>query len=171
MAIDITTEAAATSYVASLRSPTAQEHRSIYSDRPSAVAPESTRSDGAQPRSVGLTSDPPSADDLPRGVRPEAAARAIVRVGLAARYDEFLDERNGLVAQGLEGTLSDSGRRRLEFLRWQLDRIEDALGGDSLDRLELMVQQHEALGERIEAFLAKLTAASATALTPRHKKK
>jgi hypothetical protein len=56
---------------------------------------------------------------------------------------------------------------RLAALEWQLDRIEDALVGDNLDDLELLIQQQEVLGARIERFVTEVRSFSPKAFDPR----
>src|SRR5437868_566106 len=49
---------------------------------------------------------------------------------------ELLAERKALLAKKLEQTLNREDSDRLEYVRWSLDRIEDARHGHALDQLE-----------------------------------
>lgn len=47
----------------------------------------------------------------------------------------LLDERQALLDKKFDGTITKSELNRLEYVRWSLDRIEDARYGENLDAL------------------------------------
>jgi hypothetical protein len=62
------------------------------------------------------------------------------------RLAELLEERNAIIDRKyVAGSISRDEELILTLLDWQLDRIDDAQRGHALDRLERVVQAHEAL--------------------------
>lgn len=57
--------------------------------------------------------------------------------------EEIQEERRGLVEKEFAEGLSSKESRRLVYLEWQLDRLDDALHGEELDRLEELIELHE----------------------------
>lgn len=87
------------------------------------------------------------------------AAKAAARAGreLASRIPE--DERNALIAEHQQlsqkvfrGGLSASEERRLRYVRWSLDRIEDAANGAHLDHLRELAAMQEGIAAKVERF-------------------
>jgi hypothetical protein len=58
-------------------------------------------------------------------------------------HKSLLDERQALLDKKLGGTITRREENRLAYVRWSLDRIEDAKYGQSLDVLEDWVQRYE----------------------------
>ncbi|MGA8908844.1 MAG: hypothetical protein WB524_14610 [Acidobacteriaceae bacterium] len=58
-------------------------------------------------------------------------------------HDQLLQERQVLLDKLFGGTLTRREALRLEYVRWSLDRIEDARYGITLDMLESNVSLHE----------------------------
>lgn len=58
-------------------------------------------------------------------------------------HDELLSERQVLLDKLFAGTLTRRESRRLEYVRWSLDRIEDARYGLMLDMAENEVSIYE----------------------------
>ncbi len=145
---------------------------------PGAPPPEDGRSTVAVVRAAttipsgdsfrGLTDELETAPTLGNAIE---MVRARIRASLGPEYDTFVAERNTLVHRHLDGVLSPREASRLSFLRWQLDRIEDAIEGDGLDRLESLVNQQELLAERIEEFENRLRTASPSVFTPRQSRR
>ncbi len=69
---------------------------------------------------------------------------------------ELLDERQKLLDKELDGTISRGEINRLQYVRWSLDRVDDAKYGLDLDRLESMVEQYERFQSDIEQFYDEL---------------
>jgi hypothetical protein len=74
----------------------------------------------------------------------------------ASELREFLRERKRLLTKKLEGNITQRESNRLEYVRWTLDRIEDARDGHVLEALESSVGQYEHLAEDLTTLLASL---------------
>lgn len=70
--------------------------------------------------------------------------------------EDLLAERKGLIAKKMNGTATQRELNRLEYVRWNLDRIEDAKHGLALDLLEAHVEQYESFSDRLERLIEKL---------------
>jgi len=57
--------------------------------------------------------------------------------------DNLLNERQRLLDKKFDGTITREDENRLEYVRWSLDRIQDAQTGPSLDALESAVTAYE----------------------------
>jgi hypothetical protein len=57
--------------------------------------------------------------------------------------NSLLRERQVLLDKKLSGTITRKEANRLEYVRWSLDRIEDAQYGQTLDELERSVAKYE----------------------------
>lgn len=62
-------------------------------------------------------------------------------------HDGFLRERQMLLDKTFEGNITRKELNRLEYVRWTLDRIEDARHGEALDILGMAVSRYEQFGE------------------------
>jgi hypothetical protein len=118
---------------------------------------------------VGLTQN--VADAAPPGVQSQVVVRAIVNATLTPRYDQLTLERNQLVHVQIERELTACERRRLTYLRWQLDQIEDAVGGAYLDSLDALVAKHEVTARQITALMERLTDSSKSVFKPRRSRR
>ena len=58
-------------------------------------------------------------------------------------HKDLLDERATLLKLKFTAPLTRRQQDRLEYVRWSLDRIEDAQHGHKLDRLEMVVAQYQ----------------------------
>jgi hypothetical protein len=58
-------------------------------------------------------------------------------------YQELLAERQALLDKKFSGKIERREELRLEYVRWSLDRVEDARHGEALERLESAVMQYE----------------------------
>jgi len=86
-------------------------------------------------------------------IEPEFGCRTCnVQILIAA----LADEHNALVRQKAAQDLSRSEQLRLNYVRWQLDRIDDALYGESLDLWENAVEQYEQFASDIGHLLDRL---------------
>lgn len=70
----------------------------------------------------------------------------------------FYEERARLVRQEAEGGLRPEQARRLRMVEWQLDRIEDADAGESLDRLARAVDIQERFTKDVALLVGALDA-------------
>jgi hypothetical protein len=93
-----------------------------------------------------------------------ATSREAGRINAAsispAEYQALLDERQSLLDKKFDGTMSKREENRLTYVRWSLDRIEDAKSGIMLDRLEEWVSRYEQfrdfVGHLDKQFMAHL---------------
>ena len=100
-------------------------------------------------------------------LRAEAAQQATRR---AARLNaskvsdqeiaDLLAERQKLLDKHFAGTLTKSERTRLEYVRWSLDRIDDAKHGAALDVLESHVTRFEELSDQLDTLREQLARAA-----------
>lgn len=70
--------------------------------------------------------------------------------------EKLIDEHARLVLRQFNQGVSKKEERRLVFVRWQLDRIEDAEHGEYLDFLEQVGTQQERLAKQINRLLGEL---------------
>ena len=69
---------------------------------------------------------------------------------------DLTEERNLLARKKFGDGLSNKEERRLAYVRWQLDRIDDAEDGEMLDYLDKVADEHEKFAKEISTFLNKL---------------
>jgi hypothetical protein len=112
-------------------------------------------------RALGLSDDSP-ADDLgaisfraPREIY-AATSRRAGRINASKISEEereqLLMERQSLLDKKFEGVITRQEENRLQYVRWSLDRIEDARYGFSIDKLEDVVARYENFLKEIRAL-------------------
>jgi len=69
-----------------------------------------------------------------------------------AEHDAFLRERQLLLQKVFDRSISRKEKARLEYVRWSLDRIEDARYGHSIDILESRVVEYERFAADLRKF-------------------
>jgi hypothetical protein len=104
---------------------------------------------------VSLDSERPAQSGLAEAAR--QAGRANASLVSQEEHQALLDERQQLLDLLFSETISTSQKRRLEFVRWNLDRIEDAQTGKYLDQLELLVNMREGFGRDIDRYVKHLS--------------
>ena len=76
-----------------------------------------------------------------------ATSRMAGRINAASvsqdELDKLLRERQTLLDKRFDGTITRQELNRLQYVRWSLDRIEDAKTGYVLDALENWVSRYE----------------------------
>lgn len=77
-------------------------------------------------------------------------------------HEELLRERQTLLDKKLNNTITKRELNRLEYVRWSLDRIEDAKHGYLLDALESAVVRYENFLAEIGRLQEQLLAATKT---------
>jgi hypothetical protein len=89
-----------------------------------------------------------------------ATARIAGRLNAAnvseTEHNSLLRERQALLDKKLGGTIARKEENRLEYIRWSLDRIEDAKHGHTLDMLEDRVRAYEQLLSDMQSLRAQL---------------
>jgi hypothetical protein len=88
------------------------------------------------------------------------AGRMVAAQASEAEQQAFLGERQELLNKLFAKTLTRREEIRLEYVRWSLDRIEDAKHGSDLDRIEDSIGRYESFLEELEQFKAALNRAS-----------
>lgn len=73
-----------------------------------------------------------------------------------SEIDKLMEERATLLDKKLSGEISKRELNRLEYVRWSLDRIDDAKYGFALDALQEAVQMYEHFGEKITSLTDEL---------------
>ncbi|WP_342726763.1 hypothetical protein AAFG07_07915 [Bradyrhizobium sp. B097] len=72
-------------------------------------------------------------------------------------HDALLIERQVLLNKHFAGEITKKEHNRLEYVRWQLDRIEDALYGDAADFLEGAIERYERLSKDMKDLTSQLS--------------
>jgi hypothetical protein len=70
-------------------------------------------------------------------------------------HADLLRERQDLLDKMFDGSFTRSQRARLEYVRWSLDRIEDAKHGLHLDLLDNAVRAYERLSDDLTSLKAE----------------
>lgn len=89
------------------------------------------------------------------------AARIAGRINAASisedEHQDLLRERQALLDKMFgEGPFTRKERNRLEYVRWSLDRIDDAKNGYILDAIESSVTQYEHLLHELRDFKSQI---------------
>lgn len=71
-------------------------------------------------------------------------------------HKEWLSERQKLLDKKFDATITPRELNRLEYVRWSLDRIDDAKNGAALDAIEDKLSQYEQFLKDVEALYANL---------------
>lgn len=91
-----------------------------------------------------------------------AASKAAARINAASISDaelrELLRQRKRLLTKKLDGDITPRENNRLQYIRWTLDRIEDARDGYILEALESSVARYEQLAEDLTDLYSRLDA-------------
>jgi hypothetical protein len=93
-------------------------------------------------------------DTLPQFTR--LAGRLNASAASEEERQRLLGERQNLLDRHFAGTITRKEAVRLEYVRWSLDRIEDARHGGALDSLEKRIEQFEKLAEQLQAMTQEL---------------
>ena len=84
------------------------------------------------------------------------AARLNASTVSDAEHKQLLAERQQLIDKRLDGTITRKESIRLQYIRWSLDRIEDAKHGRGLDSLEARIEDIEKVAEHLEGLHRQL---------------
>jgi len=123
----------------------------------------SQRPDAPTTLATSVSFESPRFDAL-GGAQYAQTARIAGRINATSVSDEehraLLSERQTLLDKKLEGTISREQSNRLEYVRWSLDRIEDAKHGQALDLLEGHVARYEHFLAEVETLAFDLQRAA-----------
>ena len=72
----------------------------------------------------------------------------------------LLAERQQLLDKQLEGTITKKEAIRLDYVRWSLDRVEDAKHGAAIDQLESFIEQFEKVASHVNNLRGDLDKAA-----------
>jgi hypothetical protein len=75
-------------------------------------------------------------------------------------FESLLRERQNLLDKKFDGTMTRQDENRLEYVRWSLDRIQDAKSGPALDALEHVVGVYERFLSDMDNFANQLNEAA-----------
>jgi hypothetical protein len=122
---------------------------------------------GAAPTKVSVDTVAPNSTsnlrlpnfDYGDAVAARIAGRRNALKATEAEQDALLLERQLLLDKHFAGTISPKETNRLAYVRWQLDRIEDARYGDAVDFLESAVERYERLSKDMAELTEQLTKA------------
>jgi len=71
-------------------------------------------------------------------------------------YDELLSERQTLLDHFFNQSITRRQELRLQYVRWSLDRIEDAKYGSDLDVIEDVVRTYEKFAQEVNSLKLQL---------------
>lgn len=115
-----------------------------------------------------------SFESFPSGLGPEDIKkinRAFTK-GIPPEFEEnLIKERNELVRKKIKERLTKKEQIRLTFLKWQLDRIDDAKHGEHLDFLGRIVGAQEEFAKEIGMFLSQIGVGQSKERKPRKSQK
>jgi hypothetical protein len=113
---------------------------------------------GGSPAFAGAT---PAMDQLIGAVGAKRAGRLSASIIPHSEREELLRERQQLLDKKFGGSITRSEENRLAYVRWTLDRIEDALYGPILDQIESRLFEYERLKRDIVSFQDVLQSSAA----------
>ena len=115
--------------------------------------------DAESPISASDDIGPLSLNSVPRDLKAQMARRA-GRLNASSISNEeesrLLAERQRLLDKQFDKTITRAEAIRLEYVRWSLDRIEDAKHGPSLDALERRIARFEAFAAEVQDLKRQL---------------
>ncbi|WP_156392748.1 hypothetical protein [Rhizobium sp. Root482] len=86
----------------------------------------------------------------------KAAARLNATTATAKEEEDLLSERQRLLDRLFSGEITTEEKNRLDYVRWSLDRIEDARHGATLDALEIQADAYESFVVEVNKFYEQL---------------
>ena len=101
----------------------------------------------------------------------QQAAKRAARLNAAKatneERDQLLEERQKLLDKYFAGAITRDESVRLDYVRWSLDRIEDARDGAALDTLENHIAQFEKVAEQLDQVQKRFSNAANQPRSPR----
>jgi hypothetical protein len=77
-----------------------------------------------------------------------------------AEREALLAERASLLDKKFATTMTREESSRLDYVRWSLDRIDDAKHGEALDKLETKIGEIKKLSDELQGLFSKLEGAA-----------
>jgi hypothetical protein len=99
------------------------------------------------------------ADEISPNLDRKKINRELTLKELSPSEDRIQEERRNLVEKEFAEGISSRESRRLVYLEWQLDRLDDARQGEGLDRLEGLIELHEKTAVEINDAIESLNRA------------
>ncbi|PBB93201.1 hypothetical protein CK215_04285 [Mesorhizobium sp. WSM3864] len=119
-----------------------------------------SESGSLEPPPQGWVASALESPNLSRGSLFATSARLAARLNATiispTETQDLLRTRQALLDKLFEGTITRSEQNKLEYVRWSLDRIEDAQKGQSLDLLETQVEAFENVVSELKKFYDQL---------------
>ena len=103
----------------------------------------SRRSSGGSESVATLPLRAPSFDGYVYVATARRAARLNASSATQSEYTSLLTERSRLLDKLFSEKITRQEENRLAYVRWSLERIEDAWHGDALDELESAIEKYE----------------------------
>ena len=88
-------------------------------------------------------------------------SRALTRRMPDTERKRLYQEHAELVNRMFTSELSSDESKRLRYVRWKLDRIEDAQTGDTLDELQMIAEDRAHLARQLKSFIEQAKSAGA----------
>lgn len=134
------------------------------SDYANALINEPTRNTSIPKKSAASSNDNLISSFDGQSESAQQMHRLAARMNASAVSEEetksLLDERKTLLDKKFAGTMTRKEANRLTYVRWSLDRIEDAKSGAWIDKLEQRVAELHKLAEHLQELESKLERAS-----------
>lgn len=92
----------------------------------------------------------------------KAAGRLNASIITDEEENAWLKERAELLQKKLSGDFTRQDERRLTYVRWSLDRIEDAKYGQNLDELEAVADMYAGFLDQVQRIGDQFEAAAQT---------
>lgn len=84
------------------------------------------------------------------------AGRQVAAQTAPVERERLLAERRVLLDKKFDGTMTHKEQNKLTYVRWSLDRIDDAESGASLDQLEDLVSRYERVLSELDSLRVQL---------------
>jgi hypothetical protein len=124
-----------------------------------AVSESASQPVNAEPGNLDPTPDLSLLRQRP-SIETAALARVAGRMNAATvsgdEIQSLLAERASLLKKKFDSSLTPAEERRLTYVRWSLDRVEDARSGAHLDLLESRVLEYEHFLEEVRALQRRI---------------
>lgn len=90
-------------------------------------------------------------------------SRETTKITLLGKEPDLIKARQMLVIKMMSESLSVQEKTDLDYINWQLNKIEDAKYGESLDALQKIVEVHETVSREVHDTVSAIKAIAASA--------